>query len=505
MLILCALTAVVRERGREKVEKRIQKRMRCLDAFGATGITGLQWQLHHHHDDVEVTVSDINPESVRNMRRNCILNNLLAEDNLSDGKRLEQSNEMMKEEREDVDRLHRGGTGVVVIRINESMNKEVAETHCEKVKDQSDDGKNEKISNVATSSETPFSDNDSSRNDGTVTLVCCDANLLMRQRFFDFIFLDPYGCATPFMDSAFSNISNNGILAITSTDTASLYGKCPQVTLRNYGGQVAKCEYLKELAGRLVVAAAVRAAARCNKGLEVLLCVALEHFVLVILRVRRGSGQADRSVQEVQHVLHCRVCGQRKFVPSTLTVPNSMYDHLSCTCHKSAPCTAMLLGPVWSGSIFDAGFIDRMAHAGVELRLSKKDLQLLHTLLEEATCSGPKSLQMNASLPETKAHQTTMEAGQKRGRLVDANDLSNTHDKRRRCDENQGQPAFYFSLPQHSIKNMDKPRIKTFIECLRMAGHRASRTHFDPEGVRTNAALANFKAVLQDASTPTMK
>lgn len=95
----------------------------------------------------------------------------------------------MKEEREDegdVDRLHRGGTEVVV-RIKEPVNKEVAVTHCGKVKDQSDDGKNEKISNVEISSETPFSDNDSSRKDGTVTLVCCDANLVMRQRFFDFM------------------------------------------------------------------------------------------------------------------------------------------------------------------------------------------------------------------------------------------------------------------------------------------------------------------------------
>ncbi|WP_163597454.1 hypothetical protein [Klebsiella pneumoniae] len=47
--------------------------------------------------------------------------------------------------------------------------------------------------------------------------------------------------------------------------------------------------------GRIVVAAVARAAARCNKGIGVLFAVALEHFVLVVVRVLRGPTSADET------------------------------------------------------------------------------------------------------------------------------------------------------------------------------------------------------------------
>ena len=55
-----------------------------------------------------------------------------------------------------------------------------------------------------------------------------------------------------------------------------------------------------------------------------LLCVALEHFVLVVLRVRRGAGHADHSVSQIKHALHCQMCSQRAFIPNTLSVPGML-------------------------------------------------------------------------------------------------------------------------------------------------------------------------------------
>ena len=45
---------------------------------------------------------------------------------------------------------------------------------------------------------------------------------------------------------------------LTSTDVAALYGKCTQVTLRNYGAYTTKVDYMKEVAARVVIAAAIR-------------------------------------------------------------------------------------------------------------------------------------------------------------------------------------------------------------------------------------------------------
>lgn len=57
-----------------------------------------------------------------------------------------------------------------------------------------------------------------------------------------------------------------------------------------------------------------RAAARCNKGIEVLLAVALEHFVLVVVRVLRGPSQADESAKKLRKLVHCQWCEARAFL-----------------------------------------------------------------------------------------------------------------------------------------------------------------------------------------------
>lgn len=56
-----------------------------------------------------------------------------------------------------------------------------------------------------------------------------------------------------------------------------------------------------------------RAAARCNKGIEVLFAVALEHFVLVVVRVLRGPTSADETAKKIQYLIHCQWCEERIF------------------------------------------------------------------------------------------------------------------------------------------------------------------------------------------------
>lgn len=46
-------------------------------------------------------------------------------------------------------------------------------------------------------------------------------------------------------------------------------------------------------------------------------------------------------------------------------------------------------------------------------------------------------------------------------------------------------------------------RLNKFLQYLTEAGFRVSRTHFDPTGVRTDATLSQFKAVLTKYSVPT--
>jgi len=64
----------------------------------------------------------------------------------------------------------------------------------------------------------------------------------------------------------------------------------------------------------------------------------------------------------------------------------------------------------------------------------------------------------------------------------------------------QPAPPFYFNLHRHSPKGPKLLPIDTVIQCLRNAGYRASRTHFDREAVRTNANLSNLVTVLTEAA-----
>jgi tRNA G26 N,N-dimethylase Trm1 len=61
-------------------------------------------------------------------------------------------------------------------------------------------------------------------------------------------------------------------------------------------------------------------------------------------------------------------------------------------------------------------------------------------------------------------------------------------------------PPFYFNLHRHSPKGPKLLPVDTVIKCLRNAGYRASRTHFDREAVRTNASLSDLITVLTEAA-----
>ncbi|CAG5862710.1 unnamed protein product [Menidia menidia] len=304
----------------------------------------------------------------------------------------------------------------------------------------------------------------------SVEVAKMDANVIMHLRPFDYIHLDPFGTAVNYLDAAFRNVRNLGIISVTSTDTGSLYAKSPNVTLRHYGCHMVRTEYYRELAARMVVATVARAAARCNKGIEVLLAVALEHFVLVVVRVLRGPTQADESVKQLRRLVHCQ----------------------------------------WSGSLFNTGFLRRMLSAAVQH--SMDDVQpLVKTLICESECTTLKSLVHGSS-----ALTNQVECGVVIKTLQDEGAVPAEHSGKRKSGEEPGNivkklkpdaslehPPFYYSIHRHSIRGMNMPKLNKFLQYLMDAGFRVSRTHFDPTGVRTDATLLQFESVLTKYSVPT--
>ncbi|NXL56478.1 TRM1L protein, partial [Chordeiles acutipennis] len=431
-LIFCALAVLAEER----------KPIECLDAFGATGIMGLQWA-KHLGSSVKVTINDCNENSVTLIQENCHLNKMKVKLNT----------------KEDDD---------------EAMG-------------------------------------DGEENTGTIEVTKMDANVIMHLRAFDFIHLDPFGTCVNYLDSAFRNVRNLGIVSLTSTDISSLYAKAQHVALRHYGCNIVRTEYFKELAARIIIAAVTRAAARCNKGIEVLLAVALEHFVLVVVRVLRGPSPADDSAKKIRYLIHCQWCEERIFQKEGNMVEENPYQQLPCDCHGSMPGrTAVVLGPLWSGALFNTGFLRRMFSEAVQYGLDEAQ-PLLKTLVCEAECTTLKYFSIHSPHDENKQEEcgvyikTPDNSGE--SYLVPGkrkcDEVIRNAAKRQKSDNSAEHPAFYYNIHRHSIKGMNMPKLNKFLKYLFEAGYRVSRTHFDPMGVRTNAPLAQFKTVLTKYSAPT--
>ncbi|KAG3258519.1 tRNA (guanine(27)-N(2))-dimethyltransferase isoform X3 [Ictidomys tridecemlineatus] len=433
-LIFCTLAALAEER----------KPLECLDAFGATGIMGLQWA-KHLGNAVKVTINDLNENSVTLIQENCHLNKLKV---VVDSKEKKEGDDILEEGEENL---------------------------------------------------------------GNIKVTKMDANVLMHLRSFDFIHLDPFGTSVNYLDSAFRNIRNLGIVSVTSTDISSLYAKAQHVARRHYGCNIVRTEYYKELAARIVVAAVARAAARCNKGIEVLFAVALEHFVLVVVRVLRGPTSADETAKKIQYLIHCQWCEERIFQKDGNMVEENPYRQLPCNCHGSMPGkTAIELGPLWSSSLFNTGFLKRMLFESLHHGLDEIQT-LIKTLIFESECtpqsqfsvhasSNPNKQEENGVFIKTTDDVTTDYIAQGKRR---SNEIITNLAKKQKTDVSTEHPPFYYNIHRHSIKGMNMPKLKKFLCYLSQAGFRVSRTHFDPMGVRTDAPLMQFKSILLKYSTPT--
>ncbi|XP_053325739.1 TRMT1-like protein [Spea bombifrons] len=427
-LIFCALAVLAEER----------KPLECLDAFGSTGIMGLQWA-KHLGNSVKVTINDISDSSVAMIRENCCLNKMKV---------------LMKREEE--------------------------------------------------AEEKPESLEEGEEYLGAVEVTQSDANVLMHLRSFDFIHLDPFGTSVNYLDAAFRNVRNMGIVSVTSTDTGSLYAKNLHVAKRHYGCNIIRTEYFKELAARIILCSIARAAARCNKGIEVLFSVAVEHFVLVVVRVLRGPAQADESLKKINMLIHCHWCEERIFQKEGNMVEENPYNQLPCDCHKSMPGrSAVMLGPMWAGSLYNSGFLRRMLFESVQH--GADDIQpLLKTLVCEGECTILKQFTI----------QSNLSSQEESGVFIKITEPSADNVKRKRQDINMchiskrfkneariEHPPFYYSIHRHTIGGMNIPKLNKILQYLSEAGFLVSRTHFDPTGIRTSAPLSMLTSILQKYST----
>lgn len=205
-----------------------------------------------------------------------------------------------------------------------------------------------------------------------------DSNILMYERRFDAVDIDPFGSPAPFIDAAAT--SAKIYLFLTATDTAPLCGAHLKAGIRRYSARPLNNEYHSETGLRILLGHAARECAKYDRGIEPLFCYAREHFVRVHLRITAGAGRADRSLGHLGYVHHCNNCGfrteQKEILPGTM---------------RCSECGGKLAvsGPVWLGAINDKLLITEMLEElpGADTDNERQIEKLLTTIREELDTS----------------------------------------------------------------------------------------------------------------------
>jgi tRNA (guanine26-N2/guanine27-N2)-dimethyltransferase len=177
-----------------------------------------------------------------------------------------------------------------------------------------------------------------------------DVHVLLSERRFDAVDLDPFGSPAPFTDSGIRGTKR--YLMVTATDTAPLCGAHFRAGIRRYGAVPRNTEYHGEVGLRVLLGFMARMAARYDIGISPLFSFAREHYVRLHLRLSRGAASADRSLGHIGFILQCGSCFYRR--EEAGMVPG---------CGSCQECGEALVpvGPLWLGGVQDGDILDRMA------------------------------------------------------------------------------------------------------------------------------------------------
>ena len=200
------------------------------------------------------------------------------------------------------------------------------------------------------------------RNSISATVTCCNANVLLHERHFQAVDLDPFGSPSSYLSAA--SRSALEYLFVTATDTAPLCGAHPMSGIRKYLARPLRTPYHREMGARILLGLAARELARLDKSMHPLLTHVTDHYVRIYLRVGKGAKLADRCLEKMGYVEHCPVCGSY----TLLNEPKA-----SGVCSHCSGKTA-LAGPLWLGRVQDGPAINNALRTSNLSRRAEKIL-----------------------------------------------------------------------------------------------------------------------------------
>ncbi|HML04964.1 MAG TPA: tRNA (guanine(10)-N(2))-dimethyltransferase [Methanobacterium sp.] len=266
-----------------------------------------------------------------------------------------------------------------------------------------------------------------------------DANILLRKcrGKFDIVDIDPFGTPSPFIESAGISLKSGGMLCATATDTSGLCGTYKEPCIRKYSSMPLKTEYCHELGVRILIGFIARTLSKFKKCIEVKFSHSTEHYMRIYAVVHKGAKITDESLKNIGYILNCENCLNRMVIKGI----TPQIDSYCPVCGKKFK----IAGPLWCDDIQNTEFIKGMQNQIEKTKVNqeKKALKLLNFAYEESNA-----------------------------------------------------PATYYDLHEISRNlKISAPRLNDFLDSLKENGYFASRTHFKPTGIKTDAPVDKIKEI----------
>ncbi len=197
-------------------------------------------------------------------------------------------------------------------------------------------------------------------------------NFLINSKGFDYVDIDPFGCPSPFLDSAVQRLSRRGVLAVTATDTSSLAGSYKSVCRRNYWSEPMD-NYLRHEVGLRILARKVQLVGlHHDKALLPVVSFSKDHYYRVFFRVVKSKERCNEVFKKHNYFLFCPSC-------SNFSVSKS---------NSSECCGSEMLfsGPIWAGELQDDELLEEMFSLSKKYSSDVRDF--LKVLLDELGVVG---------------------------------------------------------------------------------------------------------------------
>ncbi|MFX1276732.1 MAG: tRNA (guanine(10)-N(2))-dimethyltransferase [Promethearchaeota archaeon] len=256
------------------------------------------------------------------------------------------------------------------------------------------------------------------------------------------ISIDPFGTPNKFINSAFRAIQREkGMICITATDTAVLFGIKPKACIRKYMSKTLHVEYCKEIGARILIHFISRMANINKMGIIPLLTFYSNHFIRIFALTIKNQKQISDSFKNYGYILHCTNCNYRIKKNDNILE----FNQFCPICNDNTNMT--YAGPLWIGKIHDFDFLKKILLLNNNMNFANK---------------------------------------KKIGKILQY------------CLDELNMPLSYYNIHKLSqkLKLSHVPKMEEVLNLIKDKGFEASRTHFDYTAIKTNMNLSELKKIL---------